>query len=374
MIKPSQFYQALNSKGVTFFAGVPDSLLKNFCAYVSDFSSRKDHIIAANEGSAVGLGIGYHLATGKTPLIYLQNSGLGNIVNPLLSLADKDVYSIPMVILIGWRGQPGIKDEPQHVKQGRVMTDMLDAMEVPYAQIGTDLETAKNAIDKAVKYTSENHAPFALLVEKNAFDKHSFMLPKEQLELSREASIAAIAEEVPEDAVIVATTGMASRELFESRVKNNQSNSRDFLTVGGMGHASQIALGVALNQPDRPVVCIDGDGAAIMHMGGFTSIGQQAPDNLLHILINNGVHGSVGGQPTVAREIDFINIVKASLYKNAVSVESETKLRQGINSALKLNKLAFIEVNVRTGNRSDLGRPTATPQQNKESLMRFMDV
>lgn len=372
MIKPADFYKALSDADVGFFTGVPDSLLKNFCAYVTDNVSKQNHIIAANEGGSVGQAIGYHLATGKIPMVYMQNSGFGNIVNPILSLADKEVYSIPMLLLVGWRGQVGVKDEPQHVKQGRITSDLLDAMEIPYVNIGHSLGEAKAAIDEAMTYCREHSAPFALLVEKGAFDKYSMSIVREDLEMTRESAIDTIATLLPDDSIVVATTGMAARELFESRIKSDSGNYRDFLTVGGMGHALQIALGVALQSPKRKVVCIDGDGAAIMHLGGMTSIGSQAPTNLMHILINNGVHGSVGGQPTVGRNIDFKGIARACQYPTAISVNTHESLKSKIKGMLAKNHLSFLEINVKTGNRSDLGRPTATPLENKEGFMSFL--
>ncbi len=370
MIEPQAFYAELQKAGVSFFTGVPDSLLKSFCAYVTATMPPEQHIIAANEGGAVGLALGYHMATGKVPLVYMQNSGLGNIVNPLLSLADREVYSTPMLMLIGWRGQPGVKDEPQHVKQGRVMCAMLDAMEIPYANIGHDGESAKAALDEALGYIAEHNAPYALLVEKGAFADYKLAGITEDLPMTREEAIKAIISTLPEDAAVVGTTGMASRELFEARAHEGAGHHRDFLTVGGMGHASQIALGIALNQPERTVVCLDGDGAALMHMGAMAIIANQAPTNFIHIVINNGVHGSVGGQPTVARDISMPQIAEGCGYKAVHSVDSETALTDLLQG--ELLKPALIEVNVKQGHRSDLGRPTSSPQENKGDFMRFL--
>ncbi|WP_417458117.1 phosphonopyruvate decarboxylase [Kordiimonas sp.] len=370
MIEPQAFYAELQKAGVSFFTGVPDSLLKSFCAYVTATMPPEQHIIAANEGGAVGLALGYHMATGKVPLVYMQNSGLGNIVNPLLSLADREVYSTPMLMLIGWRGQPGVKDEPQHVKQGRVMCAMLDAMEIPYANIGHNGESAKAALDKALGYIAEHNAPYALLVEKGAFADYKLAGITEDLPMTREEAIKAIIGTLPEDAAVVGTTGMASRELFEARAHEGTGHHRDFLTVGGMGHASQIALGIALNQPERTVVCLDGDGAALMHMGAMAIIANQAPANFIHIVINNGVHGSVGGQPTVARDISMPQIAEGCGYKAVHSVDDETALTNLLQSDLP--KPALIEVNVKQGHRSDLGRPTSSPQENKGDFMRFL--
>ncbi len=370
MIEPQEFYTELQQAGVSFFTGVPDSLLKSFCAYVTDTMPSEQHIIAANEGGAVGIALGYHMATGQVPLVYMQNSGLGNIVNPVLSLADREVYATPMLLLIGWRGQPGVKDEPQHVKQGRVMCAMLDAMEIPFANIGHDGASAKAALDGALKYISEHNAPYALLVEKGAFADYKLASTVEDLPMTREDAIKAVISTLPIDAAVVGTTGMASRELFEARAHKGTGHHRDFLTVGGMGHASQIALGIALNQPDRTVVCLDGDGAALMHMGAMAIIANQAPDNFIHVVINNGVHGSVGGQPTVARDITMTSIAEGCGYKAVHSVDTEAALVALLGGGLPCP--AFIEVNVKQGHRTDLGRPTSSPQENKAEFMRFL--
>lgn len=370
MIEPRDFYRELQQSGVSFFTGVPDSLLKSFCAYVTSTASTDQHIIAANEGGAIGLAMGYHMATGQVPLVYMQNSGLGNIVNPLLSLADKEVYATPMLLLIGWRGQPGVKDEPQHVKQGRVMCAMLDSMEIPFANIGHTGASAKAALDDALKHIAEHNAPYALLVEKGAFADYKLDSPAEDLPMTREDAINAVISTLPGDTAVIGTTGMASRELFEARAKAGAGHSRDFLTVGGMGHASQIALGIALNKPNRTVVCLDGDGASLMHMGAMAIIANQAPRNYIHVMINNGAHGSVGGQPTVARDMTMTRVAEGCGYKTVHSVDTKADLVTLLNEDLSCP--AFIEVNVKQGHRTDLGRPTSSPKENKAEFMRFL--
>lgn len=368
MIQPKDFSDLLSSRGFEFYTGVPDSLLKSFCGFVSMNASPGRHIIAANEGGAVGIAMGYHMATGKVPVVYMQNSGLGNMVNPLLSLADPEVYACPMLLLIGWRGQPGVKDEPQHVKQGRVMLAMLESMEIPFANIGSSFDGASDALQQAEAHFQEKSGPFALLVEKGAFAGYEFEKPDEAFEMSREDAVNVIIDALPESAAVVATTGMTARELYEARTSGGQP-CRDFLTVGGMGHASQIALGIALQQGSRPVACIDGDGAAIMHMGSMGIIGDQLPCNLIHILINNGAHGSVGGQPTVGRNLDFPAIAKSCGYPEATRCDSAVTLKDAIDRAVQGRTLSFIEVVVRQGHRGDLGRPKETPVQNKQNFM-----
>lgn len=374
MISPDFFITTLLSQGIDFFAGVPDSLLKSMCAYITDKVDANHHVITANEGGAVALATGYHLSTGHIGCVYMQNSGLGNVINPLASLTDREVYHIPMLLIVGWRGRPGVHDEPQHVKQGKVTTGLLNVMGVNYDVLSHDQEVASHQISHAIREIKKNGDVFALVVEKDTFEPYTLTAypTTSNLEMSREEAIIGIASRIEPNAVIVSTTGMISRELFEYSASKGEGHEREFLTVGSMGHASQIALGVAMQQPKRRVYCMDGDGAAIMHLGSMAIVGSRKSENFVHIVFNNGAHDSVGGQPTVGFDIDFVKIALACGYREALRVES----REGLNnlsSVLKsTNGPIFIEIRVRKGNRKDLGRPTTTPIENKESLMHFL--
>ena len=375
MISPKYFYDSLIANGTDFFAGVPDSLLKNFCAYITDNAPADKHIISANEGSATALATGYHFATGKIPLIYMQNSGEGNMINPLLSIVDPDVYSVPMMIVIGWRGEPGVHDEPQHIKQGKVTCDLLDAMKIPYSILGADNcnKCLDKALAKAYEYIKANNAPYALVIKKGTFEDYALQNNTTvEADMSREEAIEKIMLSAPETAAFVSTTGMASRELYELRDKHGQGHSKDFLTVGGMGHASQIALSIAMQKKDRLIYCIDGDGASIMQMGGMATIGTRNPSNMVHIVLNNGAHDSVGGQPTVGRQIDLCGIAKACGYGNVEKASTKEELDAILKDKNTFDKLTFIEVLVRKGARKDLGRPKTTPQENKKAMMEFL--
>ncbi|MCR5290539.1 MAG: phosphonopyruvate decarboxylase [Treponema sp.] len=373
MIDPKYFYNALVSHGTDFFTGVPDSLLKNFCAYITDNTPEDNHIIASNEGGATALASGYHFATGKIPLVYMQNSGIGNAVNPLLSLVDPEVYSIPMVLVIGWRGEPGFHDEPQHVKQGKTTCSLLDAMQIPYVIMADDTEKLDAQIAYCYKTISEHNAPFAFVVKKNTFGDYTLKnnVPT-RANMKREEAIEHIMLNAPETAAFVSTTGMASRELYELREKHHQGHEKDFLTVGSMGHASQIALAIAMQKKNRPIFVIDGDGATIMQMGGLAIIGSRKPSNLIHIVLNNGAHDSVGGQPTVGLKIDVCAIAKACGYESVIAVGTADELEKAMKDAVAGHKLTLIQVKVQKGARKDLGRPKSTPQQNKQALMEFL--
>lgn len=373
MINPQFFVETLSKNGISFFAGVPDSLLKNICAYITDNVSAENNIIAANEGGAVGLAAGYHLATGKIPVVYMQNSGEGNTVNPLMSLTDKDVYNIPVLLLIGWRGEPGVHDEPQHVKQGKVTVPLLDAMGIKNEVLSDNEDEADKQIRAAKAYMEETKEAFALIIRKGTFA--DYKLQKNEIcgyQMPRETAIGLAAGMIEDDSAIVSTTGMISRELFEYRTNNNQGHERDFLTVGSMGHASQIALGVALHKPARRIYCFDGDGASIMHMGNMAITGSMLPKNYVHIVFNNGAHDSVGGQPTVGLKINLLEIAKSVGYERVYSVDNEDNLKDVMKSIRDIHELIFIEVKVKKGARKDLGRPTTTPIQNKEALMAFL--
>jgi phosphonopyruvate decarboxylase len=368
MIPPAALFEALTDRGMSFFTGVPDSLLKDFCAYVNDHAGR-GHIIAANEGNAVALATGWYLGTGKPALVYMQNSGIGNAVNPLMSLADPEVYGIPMLIIIGWRGEPGTKDEPQHLKQGRITPSLLDSMEIPWFLLDQETEDLEDVIAEAFDAMMWRGGPVALLVRANAFQRYS---PKPILEtypMSREEALKVILDCLDPKDIIVSTTGKTSRELYECREARGEGHESDFLTVGSMGHASSIAMGLARARTERRVICIDGDGAIIMHMGAMATIGQKGPGNLVHIVMNNGVHDSVGGQPTVGFDVDMVSIATGCGYRAALSVWEKGELRGAIDRLLAQEGPAFLEVRVRKGARKDLGRPTTSPRENREALM-----
>ena len=364
---------------------MPDSLLKNICAYITDHCDAQHNIIAANEGAAVGIAAGHYLATGQPACVYMQNSGEGNIINPLASLTDPEVYHIPVLLLIGWRGRPGVHDEPQHVKQGKVTTGLLNTMGINFDVLSKDEEKAEKQIAKAIDALRRKEV-YALVIEKDTFEDYKLQnVEKNDLTMSREEAIQTVAAALGQSDCIVSTTGMISRELFEYRAAMNQSHERDFLTVGSMGHASQIALGIAMAQPERRVWCFDGDGAAIMHMGSMAIVASKEPKNYVHVVFNNGAHDSVGGQPTVGLKIDLPAVAKAVGYKAAISVASKEELEKELSTLLatphsrrensQLSTVGgpvLLEVKVKKGNRKDLGRPTTTPIQNKEALMDFL--
>ncbi len=370
-LRSEQVHARLLERGVSFYAGVPDSLLAPFCAWVADHSDPARHVITANEGSAVALAAGHHLASGELGLVYLQNSGLGNAVNPLTSLADAEVYGIPMLLMIGWRGEPGTEDEPQHRKMGRVTGPLLDAIGVPYSVLPGEAEAAAASIDAAVEASRARGGPHALLVPAGRFEPYAKRPgPDEVYEMGREQALSILLEAVGADAAVVSTTGMASRELFELREARGERHERDFLTVGSMGHCSQIALGIALAQPGRELWCIDGDGAAIMHLGGLATIGAIAPPGLRHVVLNNAAHDSVGGQPTVAQRIDLCAIARACGYREVHRAEDENALRAALEDLGEGPIL--LEVRVRRGARADLGRPTLSTQRAREQFSEFL--
>ena len=374
MIKPDFFVNTLKEYNIDFYAGVPDSLLKNICAYITDNLPAEQNIIAANEGGAMGIAAGYHLATSKIPVVYMQNSGEGNIINPLASLTDKEVYNIPVLLVIGWRGRPGVKDEPQHVKQGKVTTGLLNIMGINYAILPKDEDEAAKQIKIAIDYMNSTNECYALVIEKDTFDSYKLQnIEKNNLTMTREEAIQKVAANIEDTSCIVSTTGMISRELFEARTTWNQGHERDFLTVGSMGHASQIALGIALQKPERKVYCFDGDGASLMHMGNMAITASMNCKNYVHIIFNNGAHDSVGGQPTVGLKIDLCGVAKAVGYKATYSVDNIEQLETILPEVKNAEGPVLLQVCVKKGNRKDLGRPTTTPVQNKEALMNFLN-
>lgn len=372
-MKAETFVRALNCE---FYTGVPDSQLKALCNYLMHTYGiePKHHLIAANEGNAVGLAAGYHLATGKVPVVYLQNSGIGNIINPVASLLNDQVYAIPCIFIVGWRGEPGVHDEPQHIFQGQVTLRLLEDMEIETYVLSPD--TTETELRKRLESWQPRLAAgksVAVVVRKGALSYDRAIEYRNGNTLLREEVIRRITEASGKD-IIVSTTGKASRELFEIREAKGQSHQYDFLTVGSMGHSSSIALGIALNKPDTRVWCLDGDGAALMHLGAMALIGESKPKNLVHVVINNTAHETVGGMPTVADQVDLLGVARSCGYAYTKSISTVGELDAAIREVKNAQALAFLEVKTAIGSRSDLGRPSTTPKDNKKSLMNNLIV
>lgn len=357
-----------------FYTGVPDSQLKELCNYLIHTYgiNGKHHIIAANEGNCTAVAAGYHLATGKVPVVYMQNSGEGNITNPVASLCNEKVYGIPVIFVIGWRGEPGVRDEPQHIYQGEITIKLLDDMGIANYVIGKDTKDEEiEAKMKEFKTLLEKGKQVAYVIRKGAFEYDGKVRFANKYSMLREDIIKHVVAVTRED-IIVSTTGKASRELFEIREATGQTHGTDFLTVGSMGHSSSIAFGIALQKPDKKIWIIDGDGAMLMHMGSMAVIGSYAPKNIVHIIINNTSHETVGGQPTVADKINIVEIAKGCGYPNAVSVDNFDDLDRALNDAKERDELSLIEVKSAIGARADLGRPTTSAKENKEAFMKYL--
>ncbi len=360
--------------GSDFYTGVPDSQLKALCNYLMNTYGidPKHHMIGANEGNCTALAAGYHLATGKVPVVYLQNSGEGNIINPVASLLNDKVYGIPVVFIVGWRGEPGTYDEPQHIYQGEVTVRLLDDMNIKTFVIrkkSSDDEVA--AAMEGFKRDLAQGRDAAFIICKDAISYEGNVNYNNDNLMTREEIIQHIVRVSGEDP-IVSTTGKASRELFEIRTANGQSHKYDFLTVGSMGHSSSIALGVAVNKPGTKIWCIDGDGSILMHMGSMAVLGVYAPKNMIHVVINNGAHETVGGMPTVASKIKIAEIAKACGYPYTVTIDNFRDLDRELEEAKERKNLSFLEVQCAIGARGNLGRPTTTAQENKENFINYL--
>ena len=361
--------------GSDFYTGVPDSQLRALCDYLIGRydTDPKHHIIAANEGNAVALAAGYHLATGKIPVVYMQNSGEGNIINPVASLMNDKVYAIPCVFIVGWRGEPGVHDEPQHIYQGEVTLKLLEDMDIAHFVISKDTTEIELAAKmQEFKQILETGKQVAFVIKKDALEFDGKVKYENNNTMTREEIIKHIVNFTGDDPII-STTGKASRELFEIREARKEGHEKDFLTVGSMGHASSIALGIAVQKPEKKIWIIDGDGAVLMHMGAMAVIGANAPKNIVHIVINNGSHETVGGMPTVASKIDLISIANGCGYPNAVSVDNFEDFEVELEAAKLRNELSLIEVKCSIGARADLGRPTTTARENKEKFVQKLN-
>lgn len=368
-----KFVEQIHGLGIETVIGVPDSALKPFCDYMNRRGEEfLHHYVPANEGAAIGLAIGSYLATGKASCVYMQNSGIGNAVNPLTSLANEAVYGIPILLVIGWRGEPQTKDEPQHKFMGNITTQMLELLEVEYGEIGSDTsEQELKEIFVRARKTLLDKRQFAIVVKRGCFDDGESANYQNNYALAREEAIREIILRISEQAVLVSTTGKISREVYEQSDELKGQHAQAFLTVGGMGHASMIALGYAKDRPEKKVYCLDGDGAVLMHMGSLAFIAKQKPDNLIHICLNNEAHESVGGMPTGSVGLRYAEVAKACGYPVVYTVDNLQQLQDTLNKVKEERELTFLEIMVSMASRSDLGRPKETAQQNKSEFMEY---
>ena len=368
MIDVEEFVNYLKNINIDFFCGVPDSQLSSFCDYIQE---NENNTIAANEGNAVAIASGYNLSTGNYPVVYLQNSGLGNIVNPVTSLTHSKVYSIPIVYIIGWRGQLGVHDEPQHKKQGEITLDLLELLDIDYIVVDSesDVGQIKNTFESKFLNNLKNGESVAIVVSKGAFKDYKIKKSNNNT-LTREQAIQIITDHLSSQDMIVSTTGKSSRELFEYREVKNQGHGNDFLTVGSMGHSSSIALGIALSKPDKKIFCFDGDGALLMHMGSAALIGSKSPENFYHVMFNNSSHESVGGLPTIMSDIHINELIKSCGYRKVYNASNANELNDILPEFIQSSGPVFLNIDVNIKSRKDLGRPTTTPIENKNEFIK----
>ena len=372
-MKADKLLQALEQRGIHTIIGVPDSTLKQFCDGLQNYKGNINHYVPVNEGAAVGLAVGSYLADGKPACVYMQNSGIGNAVNPIASLANRDVYGIPMLFLVGWRGEPGVKDEPQHVFQGEITCKLFEVLSIPYEVIDKDTtwEQMESILTEAFEILSGGEQ-FAIIVRKGTFEKDVPYTWENGNTLNREEALATILKEGGHEAVLVSTTGKISRELYEQSDALYGTHENIFMTVGGMGHASMIALGIAKKRPEEKIICIDGDGAALMHMGALAFISSQSPENFVHIIINNQSHESVGAMPTGCQKVNFSELAKNVGYSWTIRVSTLEELTKVLHNIDEQKGPILVEVLVSLDSRADLGRPKESARENKEAFMEYI--
>lgn len=374
MIEQQKLFTALNDIGLNFYTGVPDSLLNDFCLHLVNNVPDCQHIMAANEGNAIGIAAGYHMATGKIPVVYMQNSGIGNATNPLLSLTHPCVYGIPLILLIGWRGDPAIKDHAQHKKQGELTPVLMEDMDIPYQVLDAD-DTVIEKFQWAANKAKELNAPVALIAKKAILtQKEKKQEYAESPLMNREEAISAVLDVFGKDAIYLATTGRATRELHEQIMIHGFGHEIEFLNVGAMGHLSSIGLGLAVGAPDKKIVVFDGDAAAVMHMGSLATNGRYQPKNLIHIVLNNGVNESVGGQKSSGQVINLTAIAKGCGYETIPAfVESKEDLQKAVKQLADSNHLSFLDVHIRQGIRKDMPGLKIEHQHAKSELMNYLN-
>ena len=372
-MKADKLLQALEQRGIHTIIGVPDSTLKQFCDGLQNYKGNINHYVPVNEGAAVGLAVGSYLADGKPACVYMQNSGIGNAVNPIASLANRDVYGIPMLFLVGWRGEPGVKDEPQHVFQGKITCKLFEVLSIPYEVIDKDTtwEQMESILTEAFETLSRGEQ-FAIIVRKGTFEKDVPYTWENGNTLNREEALATILKEGGHEAILVSTTGKISRELYEQSDALYGTHENIFMTVGGMGHASMIALGIAKKRPEEKIICIDGDGAALMHMGALAFISSQSPENFVHIIINNQSHESVGAMPTGCQKVNFSELAKNVGYSWTIRVSTLEELTKVLHNIDEQKGPILVEVLVSLDSRADLGRPKESARENKEAFMEYI--
>ena len=355
MIKVSTLINLLKKNKSNFYTGVPDSVLKELSSSLQK-TSKKNHIIATNEGAAVSIGIGHYLSTKKIPVIYMQNSGLSNALNPLISIAHHKVYSIPLILIIGWRGSPRVKDEPQHNVKGKITEQILKLLNIKYTILRSVSDISK--FDKQIKSAKKNKSIVACLIEQGSLEKNKNTIKKKDFySLNKEFFLKNLLDNLKKNTKIISSTGYNSRELMYLRKKYEYKNSKDFYMVGGMGHTSSVALGYSLSTKNK-TICLDGDGSLLMHLGSIKTAGSFANKNFKYILLNNNVHDSVGGQSTYANDIDFEKLSKSFGFKKFYSINNKRNLKTIIKKFLLENDLSFLEVKVANSKIKNLPRPT----------------
>ena len=376
MINADDFLGPARNQGFDFYTGVPCSYLTPLINRVINDPANR-YVGAASEGEAVGIAAGAWLAGRKT-VVMCQNSGLGNAVNPLTSLNVP--FQIPTLLVVTWRGQPGLADEPQHELMGQITPALLDTLRIPHMAFPATADEIGPAIAAMSSSLNETRLPFAFIMEKGSVhdDGLSEIPPtlrpagtRTDVSVSadlptRFAILERLLATVPENAAIVASTGKCGRELFTLA-----DRPQHLYQVGSMGCAGPMGLGVALNT-DRPVVVLDGDGAALMKLGAFATIGAMGPDNLIHIVLDNGVHDSTGGQPTVSPSVDFAGVALSCGYTGATLSNDTDGFEKAFAAALANPGPHLIHVRIRPGSLDNLGRPTLSPREVADRFKAFL--
>ncbi|AGK51028.1 phosphonopyruvate decarboxylase [Burkholderia thailandensis MSMB121] len=388
MIEAAQFVEAARERGFDWYAGVPCSYLTPFINYVLQ-DPALHYVSAANEGDAVALVAGATLG-GRRGIAMMQNSGLGNAVSPLTSLTW--TFRLPQLLIVTWRGQPGVPDEPQHALMGPITPAMLDTMEIPWETFPTQADAIGPALDRAIAHMDATGRPYALVMQKGSVAPYALehaAMPERRAHVAARATpraaapsawptrhdaLARIVARTPADSTaVLASTGFCGRELYALDDRPNQ-----LYMVGSMGCVTPLALGLALARPDLTVVALDGDGAALMRMGAFATLGAYGPSNLVHLLLDNGAHESTGGQATVSQYVSFANVAAACGYATAIEGDDLGVLDAALDAAragaqaAKQGGAHFARLSIRTGVPDGLPRPTVTPVDVKTRLMRHL--
>ena len=364
-MKPGIFVTTLEDAGFSPFMGIPCSVLKPLLDYIADGNCSTRNYLCSSEGDAMGLAAGFSLS-GKLPVVYMQNDGYGNAINPLSSLLL--LYKLPVLLLISWRGEPGAKDAPQHAVMGSVILSLLDTFEIPYIVLDNEERNLKDSVTRAKNHCMAESKPFAFVIRKGYFDRYNASISQSNTMLNRRLEyIRLLSAKLQPNDVLLGTTGFAGREMYQIVTHKGK-----FYMMGSMGCLASLGLAIALEQPDKRIILLDGDGAILMKMGALATVGYHRPSNLIHICFDNRSYESTGGQPTLSTTVDLRAVAKACGYTTVHNIKTTGEFEAMWNNEAKYPKPHFLHIEINPGTEEELARPSISPEEMRDCFRAFL--